>query len=477
MEHLTDQQAADAVRSRVDWKYLLGLELEDEGFDASVLSEFRTRLVAAGAEELLLDRLLARLVADGLVKAGGRQRTDSTRVVQAVRALNRLELVGETMRCALNALALVAPQWLVAQSDPAWADRYGPRIAASRLPSSEAKREAMAAQIGRDGFTLLAALDVPETPTVLREIEAVQTLRAVWEQQYEQRDDGPRFRPGEALPAGAEQIRTPYDTDARWSIKRETAWTGYKATLTETCDEDHPRLITSVETDPATTHDSLVLTRVQTSLDTRGIVPAEQLVDAAYSNGSTLVESSERGIALIGPVQPDSSWQAKADNGYTAAHFVVDWEAEQATCPAGKTSSSWRPVAGRRDRPAIQIHFRHADCMACAARSRCTTTDRRSITVQQQTAQQALTAARGRQASGDFPARYAMRAGIEGTISQGVRHTGMRTARYRGLAKTHLQHVLTGCAINLIRLAAWFAGDRPTQTRQSAYARLMAQAA
>ena len=111
-EQLSDRQAADAVRARIDWKYLLSLELSDAGFDFSILSEFRARLVRGGVEELLLEKVLAWSQAAGLVKTRGKQRTDSTHVVAAIRYLNRLELVGETLRAALNELAVLVPDWL-----------------------------------------------------------------------------------------------------------------------------------------------------------------------------------------------------------------------------------------------------------------------------------------------------------------------------------------------------------------------------
>jgi transposase len=99
VEGLTDAQAADAVRGRVDWKYLLGLKLTDQGFDSSVLTEFRGRLVESGsAEVLLFESVLDRLKAADLLAPGGRARTDSTHVLGAIRNLERLELVGETLR-------------------------------------------------------------------------------------------------------------------------------------------------------------------------------------------------------------------------------------------------------------------------------------------------------------------------------------------------------------------------------------------
>src|SRR5215208_4967186 len=133
-EHLADRQAAEAVRARIDWKSLLSLELTDPGFDFSVLSAFRDRLLAGSAEALLLDKLLERCRALGLLKARGQQRTDSTHVLAAIRVMNRLELVAETLRAALNELATVVPDWLQRLAPLEWYERYSKRIEDTRLP-------------------------------------------------------------------------------------------------------------------------------------------------------------------------------------------------------------------------------------------------------------------------------------------------------------------------------------------------------
>jgi transposase len=183
-EGLTDRQAADAVRTRFDWKYALSLELTDPGFDCSLLSEFRSRLLAHGAERRLFDLLLQHFGKRRWIKGRGKQRTDSTHVLAAIRTLNRLECVGETMRHALDVLAEVAPDWLLEQMDPEWAERYRSRFTDFRLPKEVKERVALAETIGMDGRTLLETVYASTSPAWLRELDAIQTLRQVWIQQY-----------------------------------------------------------------------------------------------------------------------------------------------------------------------------------------------------------------------------------------------------------------------------------------------------
>lgn len=226
-EGLTDRQAADAVRARIDWKYALALPLDDDGFDASVLVEFRARLLAGGAEQRLFEMVLVCLKEHGFVKARGKQRTDSTHVLAAIHVLNRLECVGETLRHALNVLATAAPTWLRSWAPPVWFDRYGQRLQDYRLPKGKDERARLAEQIGADGRHLLARLDDPSTPAGLSELPAVRVLRRVWLEQF-YAEDPIRWRAATDLPPAAVMISSPYDVEARYSMKRDTQWTGYK---------------------------------------------------------------------------------------------------------------------------------------------------------------------------------------------------------------------------------------------------------
>ena len=231
-ENLPDRQAAEAVRARIDWKYLLGLELADPGFDHSVLCEFRARLLAGSAEERLLHKLLDACQARGLLKARGRQRTDATHVLASTRVLNRLELLGETLRAALNEIAAVAPDWLRAAAPRAWYERYARRVEDGRLPRAAAEREAYARAVGEDGFALLDRLDRPETAAELRGLPTVAILRQVWARHFVREDGaapggGARLRAKEDPPPEEEPVESPYDTEARFRTRSGASWVGY----------------------------------------------------------------------------------------------------------------------------------------------------------------------------------------------------------------------------------------------------------
>jgi len=471
-EHLTDRQAADAVRARIDWKYALCLELDDPGFDYSVLCEFRARLLAAEQEALLFEALLARCQAAGLVRARGRQRTDSTAVLAAIRILNRLELVDEALRHALHTLAAVVPDWLRQACPPDWAERYGRRLADYRRPLTAAAREALAAQIGADGRQLLQAVHASDAPSWLRAVPAVDALRQIWVQQYYAPDDTGAVAwrgPGDQAPS-AVRLDSPHDTEARFGTKRETSWTGYKVHLTETCDTDAPHLIVAVRTTPATTPDHRLVAPIHTALAAADLLPAEHLVDAGYVDADNLLTSQrEHQVELLGPTLSDNSWQARTPGAFTTERFAIDWDAQQVTCPQGATSVKWVATHDPDGNADIVVSFHPATCRACPCRAQCTRSTRgpRRLTLHPPDRHQALLAARARQRAPNFPARYAARAGVEGTIAQGVRVFDLRHARYRGLAKTHFQHLVTAAALNVARLVAWFAERPRAATRPS----------
>jgi transposase len=477
-EGLSDRQAADAVRRCIDWKYALSLSLEDEGFDESVLAEFRQRLIDGQADALILDKLLKLCRERKWIKARGRQRTDSTHVLAAIRSLNHLEHVGRTFQHALNTVAAMEPDWMRARLQDEWSEwpeRYERRLDEYRLPKGESARAQMAVQIGLDGHALLDALEADPDLAYLRNAPAIKTLRRVWLQQYYTDSTGTKWRieKDHGRPPGAARIISPHDVEARYSIKREMSWEGYKVHLTETCDEDLPHLITQVTTTPATTPDNVALPEIQQDLAARDLLPDEQLVDAGYIEAGTLVESERHGVKLCGPARPDTSWQGRAGSGFAAADFHYDFARRVATCPAGRTSCSWQERPDRYGGKEIQIKFATRDCKPCPQRAQCTQTacGRRLLTIQPEAEFRALQQARRQEVEPGFKKRYAARAGVEGTLSQAVRRSDLRRARYVGQAKTHLQNVCTAVALNLVRLWNWLAETPLATTRRSAFAK------
>ena len=483
-EDLTDRQAADAVRGRLDWKYCLGLALDHEGFDFSVLSEFRARLVAGAMEAALLEALLTRLGALGLVGAGMPQRTDSTHVLGRIRDLNRLELAGETVRAALEALAAAAPGWLAQVIDASWQEVYGQRIDDFRLPRSTTRRAGLAVRYGRDGY-LLRQVHGPGAPGWLRDLPAVQALRRIWVQQfYLQAGEGGEkviWRGDEqGLPPARSRLVSPYDTDVRYAEKRGKGWTGYKVHLSETC--PIPRC----------------------GRPPPGPGPAHQRRDHAGSGDRR--GDDRAGTRHAGPARPEARRarrrQRVCQRRAAAGRPRPRHHAARPRCcpipprrpaPAG-TPQPCSPSTGRPGRSPAPKGRYPAPGPRPAARGPASSwpgSPRRpasparpgpgapprsapaasSASVHRQV-HEALTAARAEQAGDAWQRRYRIRAGVEGTIAQATHVTGIRRARYLGLDKTRLEHNTAAAAINLIRLDAWWTGKPLDRTRTTHLQRL-----
>jgi transposase len=426
-EHRSDRQAAEAVRARIAWKDLLGLELTAPGVDYSVRSEFRARLSQRQASARVLEKLLAQCQAQGRLRAGGRQRTDATHVLAAVRVLNRLELVAETLRMALNAVAAVAPEWLKRHVPESWYQRYGRRF--------------------------LAWLAEPDAPTALRELAEVRTLDRVWQRHYRREAAGDdeeealgrvRLATKAELATNPEPMETPYASEARDRNKRGHGWVGYTVHLRETCDEARVNLMTQVTTTPANVAEATCPAAIQHARVDRGRAAKIHVADGGYIAADLLVASAtQRAITLVGPIRDNARWQQKVEGAYAVEPLRIDWAAQQAHCPQRARC----PRA--KDQP-------------------------RSLQIQPQPQQEAITHMRACVESTEGRKLYAKRAGIERTLSQGVRAFGLRRRRDIGLEKTHVQQVATAAAMNLDRLAAWCV-DRPrAHTRVSRVAALAA---
>jgi transposase len=460
------------------------LPLAYKGFSHSVLCNYRNRLIGAEAGARTFYLLLKHLQGMDLVRGRGLQRTDSFAVLSAVRNLHRLELVVETMRVTLLALAREDGTWVKAKLPADWVERYDEWAQQERLvrsPGEEGKREAvtLAKQTGEDGLLLLSRLDEPDVDPRLRDLEEVRIMRTVWEQQFVVQDGGLDWPATVNLPRG-EVIQTPHDPDVRYATKRKgkAGWEGYRAHITETVDEERPRVITDIHTTMATVADQEAIEPIQKDLKEHGLDPEQQVVDRGFVSGPNLADSEERGTELVGEVGADPSPQSRVVGGLTLDQFEVDYEAKAARCPGGCTSVGWSE-GEHEGKPVVRVTFAAGECGRCPYYERCVMTKqetaqgRRLLLVEHH---DRIRERREEQKSEAFRAILRRRAGIEATLSEMTRAHGLREARYVGLARVSLQNLFIGTATNLKRVARWLGGEKRQSQRRKCLAHWLAAA-
>lgn len=459
IEKLPDRQAAEMMRLRLDWKYALHLPLEYEGFNFSVLSEFRDRLLQGQAEGRVFEKLVEQIRELGLINERGKQRSDSIAMLTKVRWLSRLEVAVETLRLAVVALVKADRDWSEEILPPSWEDKYGERFVMERHTEKEWKE--YEANIGNDGQWLLKRLVDGGAPAGLQELSEVKLLQTVWAQQF-------RGEAGQMVFAdlkrydGRTQIVTPHDPEAQYSRKRHTEWIGGKVQVTDTDDAGYPHIITDMASTESNLTDYEALPDIQKRLEQRHCLPDEHYVDAGYMSGSNLANSEDRQIDLIGPLASTVTPQDLMTGGITQAQFQVNWQKHSVTCPQGYQAAS--PI---RKGDGWLFKFPTPVCAACPLRSRCCAgKEGRTIRLSQYF--ERMQQARMRQKTPIFKQDYAQhRSGVEGSLSALTRGNGLRVSRYIGQKKRNLQALFTGCAANLQRTACWLAGKRPQVRHKS----------
>jgi len=474
---LSDRQAAEAVRCRIDFKYAMAIELDDPGFHHSVLADFRDRLTEGDRADRLLDLAPARLKEAGLVRERTRQRTDSTHVLAAVRDLTRLELITEAVRAALEEVAGTFPHLLDELVDEGWGRRYGRVV---RLGKNPTKPKTRILATGNDAVRLLEHLyrsgaDRTSGPRI-------QALRQIMVQNHRDAAGHLRWRTaategGPGLPPSSRALVPPYDTSARYARHGHIiSWKGFSAHLTETCAPDGPNVITDVATTAATTHDSKVLPGIHTRLSRRGLLPAEHLVDAGYTSLPHLEQAARaHQVTVSGPLRSNPTRQHRRDEGFARDDFHIDYDRQQVTCPQGQVSQGWHgpyPTSSPTAAPLIVARFTKSQCQPCPARTQCTTSreSTRTVGFPPRELRDLQLRVRTEQQTPEWKTRYAVRSGVEGTVNEFAHGHGMRRCRYRGQGKAHIQHVLTAIAVNIERLSTLPPTEEaPTPRRPTAF--------
>ncbi|MET8406038.1 transposase [Streptomyces sp900116325] len=434
---MSDRQAAEAVRCRIDFKYAMALELDVPGFHHSVLADFRERLTEDGRADRLLDLALARLKEAGLVSERTTQRTDSTHVVAAVRDLTRLELVTEAVRASLEEVARTAGHLLVGLVDEEWGRRYGRPVRLGKNPTRP-KTRILAA--GNDACQLLERLN--QDSSSYRTGPAVQALRQIIVQNYCRDTAGRlswRTKEDGGLPPSSLVIVSPYDTTARYVRHGHIIrWKGFAAHLTETCTTGSANVITDVATTSAATNDGQALPGIHTRLARRGLLPAEHLVDGGYTSLVHVERAArEHQITVTGPLPGNPTRQHRKNEGFDRDDSHIDFDRRQVTCPQGQVSAGWHgpyPTSSPTAAPLIVARFTKSQSRPCPARTHCTTTaaSARTVGFPPRELRDLQLRVRAEQQTPDWKPRYAVRSGVGGTINEFAHGHGMRHCRYRG---------------------------------------------
>jgi IS5 family transposase len=323
---------------------------------------------------------------------------------------------------------------------------YSERQSDWRLNKQEVKEKMREA--GSDGFWLLDRLgeNAPEEVLGLTEVE---TLRKVWEQQFERKEESGKVTVRKPPIKGKGVIQTPHDRDARWAEKRGEDWVGYRLQVSETAEDDvRKQFITDIEVVDANDDDSEVVDAIQERLIERDLKPEEHYVDRGYVSGPNLAHSADRNIELIGPALSDTS---RKPEGYKQSDFEIDVDRQNAVCPEGKTAEKWYARPQPDGHVGADVQFRD-QCEDCPARAQCAPgKSGRTLSISPYYEQ--LKQRRAEQETETFKGKMKRRPAIEGTISEVTRKHGIRRARYRGKPKVRLQALFTGAAANLKRLA------------------------
>ena len=365
MEKLADRQAVNSLRMRLDWKYALHLPLDYEGFDFSVLSEFRDRLIKGEAEGRVFEKLVKQIQEMGLIKEHGKQRTDSIAMLTKVRRLCRVETVVETLRLAIVAIVETDREWSEEIIPPSWEEKYGERFVRQRYSEKDWKE--YEEHIGENGQWLLKRLEKGSAPAGLQDLPEVQVLKTVWAQQFRE-EAGKMAYTDLRKYDGHAQIQSPHDPEARYSRKRHFEWLGDKVQVSETDDEGYPHIITDIVATSSNRTDYEEWPAIQERLEKRECKPAEHYVDAGYMSGPNLSRSQKNDIDLIGPLANFVTPQDMLPNGITQSHFQIDAINKIVSCPKGHTAKNPSPVNN-----SLSFRFPMKTCAACELRPRCCT--------------------------------------------------------------------------------------------------------
>lgn len=441
MEKVSDRVAVFNTIMRRDWRIALGRDDAWEGFDPSVLCNFRKRLVQHAWERRIFDHVIEQLDALGLLGGRRQVRVDSTKLVANVARLSRTEVISETMRVAVCELWDNYPDLRQCPELVRLYDDYGEERWLGRSSDGDERLT----RLGRDGYMLLELFDKIEQPRE-RTLQCRELLERVLEENFavdDDHDSNSELRPLEGAELQKGRLVSPHDPDVKLGAKGGNRWIGDKVHLVETADGDRENFIVDLLVTDPTVPDVKVTTQVVERMGFRMPDVNTMIADSGYASGRTSREARERGVELISPPLGNTS----SRDIFPTEAFEIDCAKQTVTCPAGKITKRWYVR-----KTTVLIRFDQAECAQCPLRAKCTTASigGRSLTISRE--YQQLVADRARAETEQFRALYRLRSAVEATISEAVNCCGLRRSRYRCEAKRTLHALFAATALNVRRL-------------------------
>jgi len=456
MERLPDRRAAESCLFDMRWRTALGVPDNWKGFNPTSLVYFRHRLCEHRLDQVALKAGLEAMARAGVYKAGRAVRIDSTHVLGDIALMSRLDCVRETLRLALEFLAV----WSGPELWEPWWSRYVKADPQETRTEDASKRQALMVEAGRD------MREVLERVKCLGEggeqADPIRLLQRVFEEQFEVGADG-GLASCQSSPPGA--VHSPHDPEAQWSTKRslgKKGWVGYKVQVCETvpetvCKKGEPTtaLITAVVAQEAITgdHGSIEPTLEQHCENTGEGLPPTVFADAGYVSAPALERAENQGYELCGPMAPAPTYNGRLNS----EDFEVDLPARSATCPAGKSSVQCARIQESAEKSAYYYFtWSPSDCGACPMAERCLSKRRKEPgrTLQVTEGHMHIQERRKLGKTHEYRVRMRARNGVEGSISELKRGYCVRRCRYRGILKTQLHMIFSAGACNLRRWAA-----------------------
>jgi len=486
----SDAEAEQRMRFDLRWKHALGLALEDEGFDATVLCRFRRKLLECGLERTLFERLVKAARETGLLAKDAAQLLDSSHILGAAGARDTYTLIRGAIRKLMRALGHTTTNrvrlgeglwWYVDPNSPEkpdidWSDAEARATHLEEIvrDAREALSLAHSAEVSpaaNEASALLEKIvsdDVEEGPPPPPKRKGRPSKKKVADAERSPsrggdappEDGGPRLRRGVAK----DRTLSVVDPEMRVGHKsKRQAWAGYKVHIAE---EPESELITEVGVRRANEYDAeAALPIMERQEGSTGLRPKELLCDGAYGSADVRAELKELGIRVVAKLRPLTDSKHLGKDEFEIDLFANDGGGS-VTCPSGFTTTDFRMARDGWHRPVKLFRFPREVCGGCDLEELCLGGPNGRAKdpvrlppgrqVQMHYHEEVLQEARAEQRTAEqkkaLREKLRPRAKVERKISEVLRLHGLRRGRYFGEEKTDLQAVMTAAMVNTKRL-------------------------